>query len=494
MSIGLESSFSILQRSPLDQAPIETPPGEGVPEAQPWVASRYNVQTRTEDGSLIVWNTQRGTISVFPPGQSQAVRSMLTKKGIEAPPEGIVKYLRDRGFLVKAGTDEYLLFQLAFGFQHYRADSLELTLLASEDCNFRCQYCYEQFRRGTMQPWVREGVKELVRHRLPSLRRLVIGWFGGEPLYGLPAIEELAPFFHQIAEENSIAFTSHMTTNGYLLTPEVAEKLLSWRVTQYQITIDGAPADHDCKRPARDGSGTFSQIFANLKSLRQRPENYTVDIRINFDHENHPHLEEFLALLGEEFGGDRRFRLRFRPVGRWGGANDSGLNVCGMDEATVVKNQLTEAARKQGIDSADNASQLNRLGTQVCYAARPYHFIIGSNGTVMKCTVDLDKEDRNVVGHLTQAGKLDLDAGKLALWTQPSFTSDPGCQKCVILPLCQGISCPLARIRSNQAPCPPLKTNLKNELIAAHKFKMPVARSVLVGGGAEGPSCDPQPV
>ena len=39
-------------------------------------------------------------------------------------------------------------------------------------------------------------------------------------------------------------------------------------------------------------------------------------------------------------------------------------------------------------------------------------------------TVDLDKEDRNVVGFLTEEGDLQLDTDKLALWTEPAFERD----------------------------------------------------------------------
>ena len=46
-----------------------------------------------------------------------------------------------------------------------------------------------------MQPWVRTGIKRLVEKRLDGLRTLRISWFGGEPLYGFAAIEDLAPFF-----------------------------------------------------------------------------------------------------------------------------------------------------------------------------------------------------------------------------------------------------------------------------------------------------------
>lgn len=479
MSLGRSSSFHILQESPLDHRAVTPAPARPEPPPSPlpqrWIASRYNVQTTTEDGRLIVWNTFRGSISTFRPELRDTIRALLTRRGCEGKPEGYIGYLRDRGYLLAAGTNEYRLFQSAFGHQHYRQDMLELTLLSSEDCNFRCQYCYEDFARGTMDPAVRENVKKLLAKRLPGLRFLTVGWFGGEPLYGWPAIADLAPYFREIASRHSLAFYSHMTTNGYLLTPDIADQLLSWGVLRYQITVDGAPEDHDRSRPARTGEGTFETIFRNLQALKRRSEEYIVEIRINFSPENSGRLEEFLALLGEEFGGDPRFRLRFRPVGRWGGSNDANLTVCGLDEADELSQRLGEAAHRQGLENCDDIRHTNEMGSQVCYAARPYHFIIGADGLVMKCTVELDKEDRNVVGRLTEKGDLELDANKFALWTEPAFATDSGCQKCVVLPVCQGISCPLIRIEKNDSPCIPLRSGAKRALRTAdrHRFKAP---------------------
>src|SRR5436305_15124639 len=108
--------------------------------------------------------------------------------------------------MIKAGTDEFRKIQLAFGQQHYRKDVMQLILLASEDCNFRCTYCYEDFARGTMKPAVRAGIKKLVEKRIKTLGQLDINWFGGEPLYGFAAIEDLSPFFIKICEENSVKY------------------------------------------------------------------------------------------------------------------------------------------------------------------------------------------------------------------------------------------------------------------------------------------------
>jgi uncharacterized protein len=42
---------------------------------------------------------------------------------------------------------------------------LDLTLLPTEKCNFRCVYCYEEFEHGAMPPHVVEGVCNLITRR-----------------------------------------------------------------------------------------------------------------------------------------------------------------------------------------------------------------------------------------------------------------------------------------------------------------------------------------
>jgi uncharacterized protein len=476
MTVGLGNKLNILRESPLDPLPPESTPRPAAVMNDRWMASRFNIQTPTEDGRLIVWNTLRGSMSVFPADQKDSVKSMITRRGCEGTLQGMVKYLYDRGFIVAEGTDEYRLFQHEFGTMHYRQDALELILLASEDCNFRCTYCYEDFARGTMKPLVREAIKKLVRKKLPTLRYLSVSWFGGEPLYGWGAIEDLAPFFREIVTENGLAFRSNMTTNGYLLTPDVAEKLISWGVQRFQVTLDGTAEDHDKSRPGRNGEPTFEVIFRNLLALKQRPEVFRLDLRINFDQNNRDRLTEFVDLLGKELGGDPRFRLLLRAVGRWGGSNDGNLDVCGKDDAQDVTYQMITRAAEQGLGNCDDVRDKRAFGSDVCYAARPYNFIIGADGLVMKCTVDLDKKDRNIVGHLDEEGTLHLDKTKLTLWTDPAYSTDPGCQKCVVLPVCQGMSCPQIRMDENRSPCIPLRSDAKRGLLFADKFKTSVAR------------------
>ncbi|WP_368738084.1 radical SAM protein [Myxococcus sp. AM009] len=481
----------ILFKSPLDRIP-RTSVGESSASApltpvaakRDWKPSRFNVQALTDDGWLLLWNTYSGSLNAFRPAQRESVLELISQKGLSSNGDGIVGYLSKRGFLIAKEADEVRRVQYAFGQANHRNDILELILLASEDCNFRCTYCYEDFKRGTMRPDVRASIKKLVESRVRTLREFNVSWFGGEPLYGMEAIEDLAPFFAETAKREGLRFSSHMTTNGYLLTEDVAGRLLSWGITDFQITLDGLPEHHNQHRPARDGGGTYQTIYDNLVKLSERADDFSVVIRVNFAKTNVEGLEEFLQSLKDKFSDDDRFTVSFHAVGRWGGSNDANLDVCGKDESHSAHMRLKAAARSLGLRVTSGWRPGARVGTDVCYAVRPYNFIVGAHGDLMKCTIDLNKKDRNIVGKIQPDGSLDLNTDKMALWTEPAFERDTGCQSCHNLPACQGVHCPQIRMDYNQRPCPTIRFTAKREMVDYFKATQAAAQSAAVSSAA----------
>jgi uncharacterized protein len=454
--------------SPFDQGSASAAPLiqiETHGEREEWMPSRFNARSVNENGDVVLWNTLSGSLTVIPCHQQPSLNVLLSQHGTTGALDPLGRYLKDRGYIVRKGTHEFRQFQGLFGKQHYRNDTLELILLASEDCNLRCKYCYESFSRGTMEPAVRRNIRSLVKNKIGTIQHLSISWFGGEPLYGINAIEELAPFFDSISREQKWTFSSQMTTNAYLLSPETAHKLIGWRINKFQITLDGPREQHDANRPARDGSGTFDAIWSNLEALREIEEDFAVRLRINFDRDNHPHLDKLLCQIEKTFFGDSRFKLVFQPVGKWGGPNDRNLNVCGASESHELRAELQQGALRRGL-FAETLADRTRPGGMVCYAARPHNFIIGAHGQVMKCTVALDQDPGNIVGVLGEGGSLLLDAEKFSKWIEPAFESDSSCKKCHLLPSCQGMSCPLIRFEKNVSPCEATcKGDLHNQLV-----------------------------
>lgn len=456
-----------MQVSPYQRgaAPVATPAlvKLGYRATRRWVPSRYNARAVADDGRLILWNTLSGSISVFRPKDRERVVETLSVKGVRASLNQTAEYLFRRGYLVASETNELDLFRYRYANDQWRQDKLQFILLTSEDCNFRCVYCYEKFARGTMLPEVRQGLMALTLKRAPMLREMSVNWFGGEPLYGWEAIEELGPFFKDVADRHGLRYTQHMTTNGYLLTEERATKLLQWGMNAFQITVDGLPEEHNCKRVGRDGSPTYDTILDNLRSMRRRKDVFHIAIRVNFDQENFPRLGSFLESLSEDFAGDERFMMRFRPVGKWGGTNDDHLLTCGVEERDFYR-LLSKKATEVGLKQEGGIAQLARIGGSVCYAARPYNFIVGAHGDLMKCTVALYEQAANLVGKITPDGELNLKDENMVRWVNPAFETDTLCQHCHVLPVCQGANCPLTRITDNQRTCSSVKSSLKHDM------------------------------
>ncbi|OBS07518.1 hypothetical protein BAX55_02700 [Acinetobacter baumannii] len=72
--------------------------------------------------------------------------------------------------------------------------SFELILYPTEQCNFRCSYCYENFEIGRMLPEVVESVKNLIDNRLDVVDHLHLSWFGGEPLIAKDILLDIANY------------------------------------------------------------------------------------------------------------------------------------------------------------------------------------------------------------------------------------------------------------------------------------------------------------
>lgn len=440
-----------------------------------WVASEFNAAVEQPDGDILIYNSFMGAFARVPEVDADRLRHAL-RNGISGIPAGILADLCIHGFFVPGGTDEKARLDGLCTDEHLAMlDRLQLVLLPNEQCNFRCKYCAQTFARKKMKRDVIEGIVAHVAKRAPTLDSLSVGWFGGEPLTAPEIIDEVAQRLRVIAHAHDIAYVSSMTTNGYLLTETVARMLLKNEVRSYQITLDGRREDHDRLRVLGDGhSGTFDRILGNLRMMRSLDETFKIVLRVNFDHGSALLMDPFLDLLETEFAHDERFCVDFHPVGRWGGPNDAHLAVCGVDEGQANSFEFGRRAVARGLDPTGIRGKLLPGGSK-CYAARPYSFAIGSDGTVYKCTVAFE-DPRNHVGQITADGDLVLDTAKHALWIGEGADKDQGCRSCFFSPSCQGNACPLHRMDTGTRPCPSIKTKIEGALRGVAAEDMGVTR------------------
>jgi uncharacterized protein len=391
------------------------------------------------------------------------VSSLLTSGTTISTHDAITDALAEQGFLVPERLDELALVDSMEKRFKRRKDSLNLILMPTEKCNFRCVYCYEDFVRGKMPDDVKDGIIRLVQRHAPDLRILHVDWFGGEPLSALSVVRELSTQMLALCEANGIEYSSSMTTNGYLLNAKIAAETLAMKITRYQVTLDGTAESHNQLRVLRNGRGTFDTIVDNLTALQQSPEDFRVRIRVNFTPHVAREMPGFLDFMGARFGNDPRFSIWFHPVGRWGGPHDEEIETCDQRSAEELERAFTDAAADAGFPLTSWRQAMRPYGSS-CYAADPRSFVIGSDGSVYKCTVAL-REPMNLVGHLTPTGDLQLRDDRMAAWVASGAEVDTGCQSCGFRPACHGDACPLERLHHNgQRACPPIKTNIRKVL------------------------------
>jgi uncharacterized protein len=426
--------------------------------------SRFNAHTIHPDGTLIVYNSFRGHSCAVPASWAAKGERLLSQLCVDGPLDALGQHLLAHGCIVEESTNEDALFDLRYGVMQYRQDTLELILLSHENCNFRCVYCSQEFNKEQMQPEVRRGVLNLIRSRISRLGRLEITWFGGEPMLGFEVIEELAPPAQQLAAEHNVRFSSSMTTNGYLLTPDRSRRMIEWGIRSYQVTIDGGADDHDSHRPLIGGGSTYRTIMDNLTAMAGFAGNFNVQVRVNFDNTNSRRLEPLFDDFRARVGSDKRFHFMFRPVGKWGGPHDDDLNVCESRDVLETGASLAREARSYGLNTLSSVELLKPSQNTVCYAARPYNYIVGADGKLMKCTQTLDTMRDNIVGRLLESGQMAMDDNRLAAWIRPYYHTDAMCSKCFFVPACQGVSCPLPRVAGGERPCPEQKLQIQQAL------------------------------
>jgi uncharacterized protein len=293
-----------------------------------------------------------------------------------------------------------------------------LIILPTEQCNFRCTYCYEDFEIGRMSPTLVEAIKRFVKKRAAGLERLQISWFGGEPLAAKAIVVELSEFFTEVARaQPGLVYDAIMTTNGYGLSLELATQLRQLGMTNYQISLDGYGEMHDASRRRVDGSGTFDRIWSNLLALRQSDLDIEVIVRVHFMPANCAHLDRLIEELNLHFAGDPRFSVFFKSIEHLGGPNDHATAVYGEETKVVVRREL-EAKLVDGSQAYRGVDK-----DYVCYAARANSLVIRANGDIAKCTVALN-DPRNRVGRLLNDGSIQVEQERFRMWTRGLFSGN----------------------------------------------------------------------
>ncbi|HVP91308.1 MAG TPA: radical SAM protein, partial [Terriglobales bacterium] len=137
-----------------------------------------------------------------------------------------------------------------------------LTFVLTDDCNFRCSYCYQKRGRTRLDPEAAKRAFDLFQPFLGP--ECSVNFYGGEPLLAAGTMVDLVRHIGSRAAGRKTKITYSVATNGSLLTGGLLDFLESHRFTVL-LSFDGYAQDEARRR------GSFGPTVAVLRELLSRP-------------------------------------------------------------------------------------------------------------------------------------------------------------------------------------------------------------------------------
>lgn len=372
-------------------------------------------------------------------------------------------FLRDQmiscGFLVPSDHDELSTLRSRYFQSQTNRDTLAVTILPTDSCNFNCFYCFQDKKALHMSGDTAKALVNFIDSNLYGVKKLKVTWFGGEPLLAINLIQCLSGSLCRLAGRHSCDYEAFIVTNGYLLTDSTIQILSRCQIRTVQISLDGDKPTHDSRRFLPQGGHSFNVIFRNLKALLEK--DFSVVCRINLDRSNLHSIPNLLSTLSQ-FLGSLKSKLTISfglilPIAhldRW----DSNLCLS-MEEFSACVSKFSVCMAELGFNIPNLYPFHPTPKNTFCAAVRQNSFVLRPDGSIGKC-FDCEQSVGDVFRGIAHDS---TTKSNLALWLDFSPFDDPECKNCPVLPICLG-GCPFFKIFRRKKLCLKWKFDLSVSL------------------------------
>jgi len=394
--------------------------------------SRFNIRVPLSTGeaaSELMFNTLTRNLVTAGTGALRAVDMHIREDGHSqvAPPEALEK-LRGLGFLVSADRDEASYLRYALGRWKYGNRATLIFIAFTSACNFRCSYCYQDYRTSDGRSLSDDGWDALfrfVRSRALSDPACALGvaLFGGEPLLN-PALLRRAVTDLKKLESSGRQVPIALITNGSLLNRSVRD--LVELLDRVQVTLDGPRHIHNLRRPYADDRGTYDDIIRGLEETIDILKG-TLVIRINVNTDSVRFVPELLRTL--ESLGLKRPSVELDIAGEYSSQSEIVRLGCDSKLTAALRSEIAELL----LHVAQAGWKLNKnFVVGPCTFCQANSFAVDEDLKVYKCPGFLYQRPD---GHIDGNGELKILESR---WYQ-AVVFEPQCvTSCTYAPICYG--------------------------------------------------------
>lgn len=367
--------------------------------------------------------------------------------------------LKSNGFIVPNSLDEYQrIIQGEKKAIFSQTDTLFLTISTSARCNYACSYCFEPMGDQTNLPIMNHetayNVITYVKEKITSsIKKLVITWFGGEPLLGLDAIEKISKVIIPFCDDNLVEYHAEIITNGYLLTAQSARKLSEdYRISSAQITIDGPEEIYE--KIKQTPKGAYQRVLQNIKDSSKFMK---INIRLNIPEYFYPQMPNFIDTLMLAIG-NCNIKIYLAEV------CDDWTDYCGKKEAKtttywIQNSQFIKYMKKKYPHALFTSKLPLAYCGMKCGMIKKHNITIGAKGELYRC-VHMVGRDKEVIGTCTEGFYYNEADCKFDEFEHPSI-----CKDCIVFPICM-TGCPNDILEGKmRAPCEMKRESIIQDLI-----------------------------
>jgi uncharacterized protein len=343
--------------------------------------------------------------------------------------------LKSLGILVDEDVNEAADFLEEFDRVRFHPRRIYPIFAVTTACNIGCTYCYESGVIGkTMRPDVVSAIARWVerRIRIDGISEIYPSLFGGEPLLFPKILFDLMDKLNDVARQYAARCAFSSSSNGVLLTPELAEQLGRRGLSQIQISLDGPEDVHDARRMGKQGETTFERSLAGICVAIDHIENVT--LKVNFDRHNAPRIPALFERLATE-GLSGKVDVKLETIAK----QFSGSKVAHAEALLMPPNSVELSSAYIGLSLAAERHgfkvRRDTAHTTPCMFSSHHGVLVGPSGNIYKC-ISLVGRPEYKVGTIWDD---DYDVGEYGSQMNVSKRLDECIrERCAYIPVCGG--------------------------------------------------------
>lgn len=376
-----------------------------------------------QDGKVLLHNVVTGQLAVLEPDEA---------KMLNALPMGFcseMQELIEEHYLVAESFDEHVQVRSMrkilrmYNESQSTDDITAYTILTTTACNARCYYCFEKGAKVvTMSEQTANDVVRFITTHCGSRKTVSIAWFGGEPTLTPDRIDQICIGLRK----KGIAYTSKITTNGYLLDESMITRAKEiWNLKTVNISMDGTEERYNrIKSYVNPKDDPYQKVMENIGLILR--EGIHVNLRMNFDKNNY---DDFKNLVND--AAYRYSRTQFLNVSAHqinGDYHDEECNQHGNEEWFSEKIvELNDIAREAGLNR--KGGRLPSLVSIGCKASLNSMVTITPEGNLVRCPEQFGEDQ--ITGNVRDGI---LNKGLIQSWKQ--LADYERCRECAFYPHC----------------------------------------------------------